>query len=365
MATEDTTTTPTPTQTGQETTVPGTGQDQPTIDNEPKSAYEAITQSIAVDAGNVEEELDEEDIKTPAGQTSEEEPGEKSTTAGAETAGEDDGKGKLTEGPEAKKPGTEGDDVFDVPQGLKPRAAERYQKLVDVARQAQTESTRLGGLVHDFREVVQYSRATPEQFNELIQFSADLRSADPTAKRRALQYIESTRASLARELGEPAPGYDPLDDHPDLKSAVDDLSMTHEHALELARLRTSAKATKASTEEADKSERTRRETEDLINNGAKAVDEWVKSIQTKDVDYPAKEQALLKAASRIAKSLPPVQWVEALQEQYELINEAMNLRRPQAPTSREPQPLRAGGAAGGTKEPKTMLEAVTQSLGTS
>src|SRR5690606_35109712 len=76
--------------------------------------------------------------------------------------------------------------------------------------------------------------ATPEQFGEVLDYLKAVNSGDPAQIRGALKKVQDELNALSRMVGEPVAGVDLLDEHPDLKEAVEAGTLTPELAQELA-----------------------------------------------------------------------------------------------------------------------------------
>jgi hypothetical protein len=104
-------------------------------------------------------------------------------------------------------------------------------------RQMFQEKKALEQDVGEFRQLVNNTGMTPEQFAQTLEFGRLVNTGDEKNIRVAIEMIEAQRTELYKRLGAEAPGVDLLADQADLRQAVDDMEITRERALELARLR--------------------------------------------------------------------------------------------------------------------------------
>jgi len=192
-------------------------------------------------------------------QTDGETPAEGSTEAPAEEGKEElAGKDEGEEGKEAvDKPAEDikPSDEFKLPEGSNEKTKERFETLKSKYDEVHTE---LDTAKSDLIEHVQRSEAwadtikstgtNPEQFGMMMQYATDVNSGTPEGLERAYTTMKNEMEVLGKALGKEAPGFDPLDAHPDLKAEFDDGAISRERALEIAGARAAEKVAAAATD---------------------------------------------------------------------------------------------------------------------
>jgi len=133
---------------------------------------------------------------------------------------------KATDQPKAPE-----QEVAELLDGVK---SERGRERI---KQAFAEKKQLEQEIGSFREMVRSTGMSPQQFAQTLEFGRLVSSGDEKNIRMALEMIEDQRAMLYQKLGVEAPGVDLLQGHDDLKKAVDNMEITRERAVELAKYR--------------------------------------------------------------------------------------------------------------------------------
>jgi hypothetical protein len=132
--------------------------------------------------------------------------------------------------PEAKK-----DDIdLTPPEGTSERGKERWNQLVERAKQVpdlERKFTETATQLQSVRELVNGSGLTAPEFTDFMETARLFKAGDP----QALKVLDGLRADLAQRLGVEVPGVDLLANHADLKADVESMTLTKERALEIAR----------------------------------------------------------------------------------------------------------------------------------
>jgi type III secretory pathway component EscV len=167
--------------------------------------------------------------------------------------------------------------------------------------------------------------------------------------------IETQRAALYQKLGVEAPGIDLLAGHDDLKAAVENMEITRDKALELAKLR-KTQADLTQRQQADLTQRQQAETEraqsqeqyrQTVQSAASAMETYL-TTRAKEADHPARLKIIGEHfqnpanLQRFVQTFEPKQWTAALQMMYD------GIVVPKAAPSAQPQPLRSRPAQLGT-----------------
>lgn len=249
-----------------------------------------------------------------------------------------------------------------IPANLKKEATERIRSVIAIAKEKTAE---LEKVTTDFNYLIKGVEATgtsPEQYGETLSWLALFNSPDPKNQEKALELVETVAERLATLLGKERTVGDPLSAHPDLKDAVTKGQITAQYAKEIARtrngqaFRTEINTTATQAEQQRQAAATELET---ARNGLSALEQ---TLQGTDPEYATKKSILVQALKPVFAAIPPSQWVGKFQEAYK------NLKLTGAPARKAPttqnQPLRAGKqpAGGQTKQPSSMLEAISGAL---
>lgn len=248
------------------------------------------------------------------------------------------------------------------PEGISERAkgrwaelSERAKLVPDLERRATEAESALTGV----RELVRESGLDQTEFGNMLEMGRLFKSADPKDLQSALQQLDGLRADLATRLGVDAPGIDPLAAHPDLKADVENMAISRDRALEIARLRkgqATVEATTKATQEQQQFVRT-------VQAAAQEMDATLKeranlpghAAKVAHITAYFKDPAKLQA---FVTTYQPGQWKAAVLMMYD------TFVPPAAPTPvPTPQPLRPGNVAAGPRVPNgrpvTALEAAT------
>ena len=118
------------------------------------------------------------------------------------------------------------------------RGRERIKQVFAERKQLEQDIT-------EFRDLVKSTGMSAQEFAQTLEFGRLLNSGDEKNLRVALEMIEGQRSMLYQKLGVEAPGVDLLAGHDDLKAAVDNMEITRDRAVELAKFRKVDAETKA------------------------------------------------------------------------------------------------------------------------
>ena len=168
----------------------------------------------------------------------------------------------------------------------------------------------------DFVQMVSSTGATPEQFGKLLDYQTTISAAnkgDLQAAEAAFAMLLPEVQTLAKLLGKDIAGIaDPLADHPDLKSDVEQGDITKERALELARSRAQGLLQQATRDQSTQEQQAAQEKTEAVD--------WLNRFDAhmagSDATYAAKRPALLAFVETIGSTLPPAKWPEAVRAYY-------------------------------------------------
>jgi len=299
------------------------------------SMLEAIEQGLG---------LDQEQAEDQGGEANEEEAPDGTEDAALKKAGDE---------PASPKD----DEDLSMPDGLSTKAQDRFRKLTG---RLQETSQALRGATEEldqFRRVVQSSMATPQEFSQAIEYMRMVKSGDLDG---ALRVLDEQRRRIALATGRVVPGTDPLAEFPDLRARVDQFQMDEQAALELARSRALIQEIQRQQEMSSATMQRQHAAQSERAQAIAEIDKLGAQWAQADPDFSAKEDVILKRIPEIAKSFPPSLWASQVRLLYDTLS-AM----PAPATSKVAlkTPLRSSGKSGGSKQPESMLEALTTGLG--
>jgi hypothetical protein len=258
---------------------------------------------------------------------------------------------------EPAQPKTAEQEEAELLEGVKSeRGKERIKAVFAERKQLEADIT-------EFRDLVKSTGMSAQEFAQTLEFGRLVSSNDEKNIRVALEMIEGQRAALYQKLGVEAPGVDLLAGHDDLKTAVDNMEITRDKAVELAKLR-KTQADQTARQNAE-TERTRSQDEyrQTVSSAANAMEGYLKTRE-KEADHPARLKIIgehfQNAANlqRFVQTFEPKQWTAALQMMYD------GIVVPKAAPAAQPQPLRSRPTQLGTPaaQGSTPIDRVAQHL---
>jgi len=261
--------------------------------------------------------------------------------------------------PEAVKPEVvdpapkpEEEDPTKMPEGLTPKAQERFQKLAHMNKELTAKVDEIASAVEPFRIALQENGVQKEQFDLAASVIGMMNKGDLEG---ALKVLDEQRRIISLQMGKPLPGVDALSDFPDLREAVDSLQITEAHALEIARTRGAQLQHQRVTEQRQQVQQTQQQRQELINSGLKAVDDFTKKMMASDLDYAAIEAKLLPRIPGLLEGAHPSMWVKTVETAYQMIKDAGGVQTRQTQTA---PALRPTGTPSPSAAPKNMFDAM-------
>jgi hypothetical protein len=245
-------------------------------------------------------------------------------------------------------------DDLAMPEGLQPKAQERFQRMADTIKTTAAERDEARGQVNYVRETFQKNGIKQEQFEQAASVIGMLNQGNYQG---ALQVLDEQRRQIALLTGQSLPGVDALSDHPDLRQAVDQMQVTESVAMELARNRTAQAHQQQQQAQAQQAQQAQQAERQQVDTALNDVDALCKQLAATDIDFPAIEAQLLPAAQALFGSLPPNQWKNAVQAQYSLLKRTASMARG-SNLSTGGAVLRPTGQAAPGTAPKTMHDAM-------
>lgn len=256
----------------------------------------------------------------------------------------------------------EADDPYKVPDDLKGRTKERFEKLTTDLKTAHEEGQKKDDIIKGFKEVLDSTGLNPKELQRTLDLGAMLKS-NPA---KALEVLQGVVSDLSSQLGVVPPGRDPLEGFTDLQQRVADRELSQEDATELAKARIKEKAVQE--EQARQAEKQRKEKDAVTSqqqreaqvNGVKQEIAAFLVEAEKDPDWDKISGRIVDAAKFANENLAPDKWLGYIKGEHKKIKD---LATELAPVRSGGTPLVEGGAAPtGGKEPKNLEELADQML---
>ena len=219
------------------------------------------------------------------------------------------------------------------------RGRERIKQVFAERKQLEQDIT-------EFRDLVKSTGMTAQEFAQTLEFGRLINSGDEKNLRVALEMIEGQRSMLYSKLGVEAPGVDLLAGHDDLKAAVDNMEITRERAVELAKFRKVDAEAKAREQAQQTQVQERQVYEKTIKDAAGAMEAYL-DTRKNEVDHTARMKVISDHfrnpanLQKFVSTYRPEQWAATVQMMYD------NIQVPKA-AAPGPQPIRSRPATLGT-----------------
>lgn len=238
---------------------------------------------------------------------------------------------------EPKTPEQEEAELLD---GVKSgRGKERIRKVFEEKKALEKDLT-------DFRQLVQSTGMTPQDFAQTLEFGRLANSGDEKDLRLALEMIEGQRAMLYQKLGVEAPGVDLLAGQDDLKAAVDNMEITRERAVELAKYRKQQAEAQQRQQVQQQTAQQQQAFQQQVQQAAGAMEAYL-ATRANEVDHQARMKIITEHFKNpnnlqaFVTTYRPEQWAATVKMMYD------NIQVPRAPQP-SAQPIRSRPATLGT-----------------
>jgi len=318
---------------------------------------EAVDKSLDVPADNAKPEGEEQTIEDTV---------ENSEPVDAEAPqGEQVDEPITAEKTEEARPS---DEFGKLPDNTKKETKERFEvmrtKYDDLHRSHEKVQAELAEQVERSQQWVDTIKSTgtnPEQFSLLMDWARSVNSGTKEGLESGYVMLRETLQEMAKLLGKEAPGFDPLEQHPDLKEELDSGSISRQRALELAEAR-SAKNIVSAVEQDRRQQADYQQKRDGAMIGLREIGN---RIRTNDPFYAGKTKLLEVITETVLRSEQnPEKWPTLIEAAY------YKLPNPTPPVASPiiaavPTPIRPGtnSSGGVNKVAGSIMEAVEASLG--
>jgi hypothetical protein len=176
--------------------------------------------------------------------------------------------------------------------------------------------------VGEFREMITGTGMNPQQFAQSLEYGRLVNAGDEASIRVALEMVEAQRKTLYAQLGVEAPGVDLLAEHADLKTAVEDMEITRERAVELAKLRRGEQQRQQREKASQAQAQSQQAYQQTVANASTTLEAYLNS-RAGEVDHPARIKALTDHFSnpenmqKFVSNYRPEQWLDTVQMLYD------------------------------------------------
>lgn len=213
------------------------------------------------------------------------------------------------------------------------RGQRRVRALMDDHKALQQQFDDVKKTNEDFSNILTETRLSPEGFAQVIEFSRLLGQGGEQNMRVALQMIDAQRAEICKQLGVKAPGVDPLSDFQDLRMAVENMELSEDRAIELAKLRRAQAQQQQNAKMQGEQERQQQEYTQRVQNFSTQAQSLFQQLQVSDPAYKAKEMKIAEAlqnpafVQNLLSNFGPEQWIHQLKFMYDNIQVAPAVKR--------------------------------------
>lgn len=338
------------------------------IENEGESLLDAVNAAIPSEdppeGDETEQELPEGE-EAPEGEDAD---GDETPEGdeGDEDAEGDDADGEETEEgeePPPKKPAKEVDPINDpLPKGTLQSTSERFKVVVDKLKEQTTAREAVESQYNELIGEITGTGMNADSYSIMLEYARGVNSGDPVALRKSYDILMQELNVVAKALGEPLPGQNPLEGHADLIAAVDAKTLDPKIAIETAlhRNRTAA-AAKLQTVYAGRTQ-SQQQSAQAQAQGRAALTQLGKELAAADgpAEYKRKAGLVVGMLQATLPNLPPNLWVKAFRTAYAQVPKAAPVARQAVPGKKAPQPMRGNKVPSGSnaKKPKNLYEAI-------
>ena len=277
---------------------------------------------------------------------------------------EEEAKEETTDEPKEEKP-TEAvdskDELYEEPEGLKPKAQERFRSLVEANKSKEQELEESRNTVAEIQKTIQNTGVSPEEFGGLLDFARMANSQSPDEKRQAFNIAKGEMQRLAKEIGVEEGGVDLLDGFQDLQQKVDNYELDRNDAIELANARRGQQRMTEQNKQVEQKKQQSLTQQSDIQKSTQSIEEFMANRQKTDIDFDAKEKYLMGQVQNIQEQYPPSQWPTVVASLYDALG-TMSGNQVQKQKLTASSPIQSSGQASGATNPASMADAIMSEL---
>lgn len=272
------------------------------------------------------------------------------------------------------KPGDE--DLHKLPEGLSPRAQERFHKMSEKIKETTTHLASLGQALEATKTELEDARAVRDSFRnfytttgtnpqQLNEVAAYLKASNSGDTQTEVNMLLSRLRDIQVQTGRPIEGLnemaDPLQQFPDLAQAVASYQMTREVAMELASARSMQQNMQQSQQQQSQRQSEIGSWMEGKSQASRGLQSWEKQMAASDPDYAQIAPLVMgnvEAMKHIIENTPPATWQNQVAMLYNQTKAAVQKFRPAQGSA--PRPLSGSGARpqGATPKASSMFEAM-------
>jgi hypothetical protein len=264
------------------------------------------------------------------------------------------------ETPEATETNPE-DELYSEPEGLKPKAQERFRSLVEANKSKDQELEESRNTVAEIQQTITNTGISPEEFGGLLDFARMATSQSPDEKKQAFEIAKNEMQRLAKEIGVEEGGVDLLDGHKDLQEKVENYELDRSDAVELANARRNQQRLAEQQQLASQQQQQNVNQQADIQKSTEAISTFMVDRQKTDIDFEAKEKYLMGQVQSIQQQYPPNQWPSVVAQLYDALG-TMSGNNVQQKKLTANSPLQSSGQSVGASTPETMADAIFSEL---
>lgn len=338
------------------------------LDNPPEGGEKDLGEEAPEETVEVEEPVGEADAgEEPEGE--EEAEGEEAEEEDEGEEGEEEAEGEIDpKTGKPKAPAKAADPLNDpLPKGTLQRTNERFAEIREIvkterAARAQVEE-QLTTVTEQHNELVGMITGAgldATRFNTMVNYASLFNSPVFEDRQKAYKFLVGELTALAKDLGETPPGVHPLTGHDDLIAEVraNPPTLTMQRAIEMAQQRNRSTAAEAHRTKHGAQLQERQASETARTAAQAELKTLGQTLAKTDgaAEFSRKANIVLKEMRDEIMALPPARWATAFKKAYNLVPKAAPAPKPKPKV----QPLRGKSPAGGggTKQPKTLKEAI-------
>ena len=241
------------------------------------------------------------------------------------------------------------------PEGLGEKASARFRELANQVKEYRAKDAyyqQMDETVQEIQRLAQESCNNGEEVAQLFDYAKAVKTGDfDTVEAYLRRQIQQFEALSGRSLQA-----DLLSAYPDLQQQIGEMGLDAEMARQVA----AARWQQQQQQEMLKQQQARKHQEllqqqqwqETRNQAAQGINDFSAQMAKTDLMWPQIEPKLVEYAQTQLGSLPPEQWLPAIQAFYNGIKQTM------APVRQAVQPLRASAAAAARAEPQTLEDAM-------
>ena len=255
-------------------------------------------------------------------------------------------------------------ELYAEPEGLRPKAQERFRALVDNNKQVTQELDTAKNAMAEIHKTVESSGMSPEEFGLMLSYAQMANSGQKDDHEYAFKMIETEYKRMAAKLGVEIEGVEPADlfaDFPDIKEKVDGYELSKEDALEIVNARKKLQPQTQEQQPFSQSPQAPVNDAEEKAGAIEGVKNFMANMEKTDIDFKSKESVLLEQVEEIRKNYPVAQWPVIVKQLYNNIGR-LGSQNKQARKAGDSAPLKSTPNAGGAVAPQTALDAVKFAL---